>query len=240
MKVHIPTPNTRSHTRSVLVSTPWATLWCRRPVRVTLWYMYHFILKTSTFTCSCLLTMGSHHTNRRLGTNSLVICSQNRLWCPKLLPPARPVHMGVGKRILHPSRLGAMDSGHLRSPRGPPTPPHGRFGPRQWLAHRRGHVDGPRTQLYHPQSPTLALGPRLRWVWPRASILPQNLERNLTRPSYTPGYSAAVLATRVLSVRLSTPGRHPKISGFDVAEGRFLDQNLRRITNPVSDLTGDQ
>jgi hypothetical protein len=28
-------------------------------------------------------------------------------------------------------------------------------------------------------------------------------------------------AVTVLSVRLSTPGRHPKISGFDVAEGRF-------------------
>ena len=27
--------------------------------------MYHFILKTGTFTCSRLLTMGSHHTNRR-------------------------------------------------------------------------------------------------------------------------------------------------------------------------------
>ena len=25
----------------------------------------------------------------------------------------------------------------------------------------------------------------------------------------------------VLSVRLSTPGRHPKTSGFDVAEGRI-------------------
>ena len=30
-----------------------------------------------------------------------------------------------------------------------------------------------------------------------------------------------LLAKRVLSVRLSTPGRHPKISGFDVAEGSF-------------------
>jgi hypothetical protein len=27
--------------------------------------------------------------------------------------------------------------------------------------------------------------------------------------------------TRVLSVRLSSPGRHPKTSGFDVAEGRI-------------------
>ena len=66
--------------------------------------MYHFILKTRTFTSSCLLTMGSHHTNRRPGTDSLVICSQNRFWYPKLLPSARPARMGVRKRILHPWR----------------------------------------------------------------------------------------------------------------------------------------
>jgi hypothetical protein len=33
---------------------------------------------------------------------------------------------------------------------------------------------------------------------------------------------------------------YPKTFGFDVAEGRTVDQNLLRITNPVSDLTGDQ
>jgi hypothetical protein len=49
-----------------------------------------------------------------------------------------------------------MDSRRIRSPRGAPTPPHGRFGPRQRLTHRRGHVDGPRTQLYHPHPGTWA------------------------------------------------------------------------------------
>ena len=114
------------------------------------------------------------------GADSLVICSQNRLWNPKLLPPARLARMGVGKRILHPRRPKTacygltrrqktnkpknaikpsgvhLDSRRLRSPRGAPTPPHGRFGPRQRLAHRRGHVDGPRTQLYHPHPGTWA------------------------------------------------------------------------------------
>ena len=31
----------------------------------------------------------------------------------------------------------------------------------------------------------------------------------------------AVMCVLVLSVRLSSPGRHPKTSGFDVAEGRI-------------------
>jgi len=104
------------------------------------------------------------------GADSLVICSQNRFWYPKLLPPARSARMGVRKRILHPRRpktacygltrrqnppkhpktlsnriRGAMDSGGFRSPRGAPTPPHGRFGPHQRSTYRRGHVDGPRT-----------------------------------------------------------------------------------------------
>ena len=67
LKVHMPTRNTRSHTRSVLVSTPWAALWRRGLVRVIFRYMYRFILKTGTFTGSCLLTMGSHHKNRLSG-----------------------------------------------------------------------------------------------------------------------------------------------------------------------------
>ena len=114
------------------------------------------------------------------GADSLVICSQNRLWYPKLLAPARSARMGVGKRILHPRRpktaaygltrrqktpkqpktllnhSRAMDSGGRRLPRVAPTPPHGRFGPRQRLAHRWGHVDGPHTQLYHPHPGTWA------------------------------------------------------------------------------------
>ena len=39
-----------------------------------------------------------------LGTDSLVICIQNRFWYPKLLPPARSAGMGIGKSILHPWR----------------------------------------------------------------------------------------------------------------------------------------
>jgi hypothetical protein len=50
----------------------------------------------------------------------------------------------------------AMDFGGRRSPRGAPTPPHGRFGPRQRLVHHRGHVGGPCTQLYHPHLGTWA------------------------------------------------------------------------------------
>jgi hypothetical protein len=36
--------------------------------------------------------------------DSLVICSQNQFWYPKLLPPARSARMGAEKRILHPWR----------------------------------------------------------------------------------------------------------------------------------------
>ena len=67
LKVSMPTPNTRIRTQIVIVSTPWAALSCRGPVRVTFRCMYHFVLKTGTFTGSCLLTMGSHHTNRLSG-----------------------------------------------------------------------------------------------------------------------------------------------------------------------------
>ena len=119
LKVHMPTRNTRSHTRSVLISTPWAVPWCRGPVRVTLRFLYHFILKTGTCIGTCLLTMGSHHTNRRLGTDSLVICSQNRLWYPKLLRPARSARMGVWKRILHPRRPKTASYGLTRRQKKP-------------------------------------------------------------------------------------------------------------------------
>jgi hypothetical protein len=84
--------------------------------------MYHFLLKTGTFTGSCLLTMGSHHTNRRLGTESLVICSQNRFWDPKLLLSARPARMGVGKRILHPWRPKTASYGLARRQKIPKHP----------------------------------------------------------------------------------------------------------------------
>ena len=64
-------------------------MWFRSsPVRVTLQYLYHYIFKTGTFTSTSLLTMGSQHTNRRLGTDSLVVCSQNRFWYPIMLPLA--------------------------------------------------------------------------------------------------------------------------------------------------------
>ena len=38
------------------------------------------------------------------GADSLVICSQNQFWYPKLLPPARSARMGAEKRISHPWR----------------------------------------------------------------------------------------------------------------------------------------
>jgi hypothetical protein len=187
MKVRMPTPNTHSHTRSVLVGTPWATLWCRGPVRVILWYtsMYHFILKTSTFTGTRLLTMGSHHTNRRRGADSLVIYSQNRLWYPKLLPAARSARMGAGKRILHPRRPKTCLLRPRPAPKTPETPKNAStpFGA-QWilvaagrraaLQHRptadSGRANGWRiaggTWANHVRSyttPTLVLGPQLRW-----------------------------------------------------------------------------
>jgi hypothetical protein len=154
MKAHMPTPNTCSRTRSVLVSIHWATLWCRGHVRVTLWYLYHFIVKTSTVTSTFLLTMGSHHTNRRPWTDSLVICSQNRLWCPKLLPPELQLdrHARVWGNVF--CTPGAQKTSPTASPFGSQwiLAASGRraaLQPRQRLAHRRGHVDGPRAQLCH-------------------------------------------------------------------------------------------
>ena len=44
----------------------------------------------------------------------------------------------------------------------------------------------------------------------------------------------------LLSVRVSTPSRHPKTFRFRKFWRSYLDQNLLRITNLVSDLTGDQ
>ena len=189
----MPTRNTSSHTRSVLVSTPWAVLWCRGPVRVTLRYMYHFILKNGTCTGTCLLTMGSYHTNRRPGTNSLVICSQNRFWYPKLLLPARSARMGVEKHILHPRRPKTACYGLTRRQKPPKRPKtllnhsarNGFWRPQ--VAARRSNtaprpiraaptVGAPsgacgRTTYAVIPPPPWHLGPDCGGFWPRASIL---------------------------------------------------------------------
>ena len=107
------------------------------------------------------------------GADSLVICSQNRFWYPKLLPPARSARMGVRKRILHPWHPKTASYGLTRRPKNPETPKKNAIKPfgSQWileavgrraaLQHRPtadsgrangwrtvgGDVDGPRTQL---------------------------------------------------------------------------------------------
>jgi hypothetical protein len=141
------------------------------------------------------------------GADSLVICSQNRFWYPKSLPPARSARMGVRKRILHPRRRKTACYGLTRRQKTPETPknaikPFGAqwipeaSGRRAALQHRptadSGRANGWRTvggmwteHVRSYSTPTLVLGPRLRCVLAaRASILPQNLGRNLTRPSY--------------------------------------------------------
>ena len=178
MKVHMPTRNTSSHTRSVLVSTPWAVQWCRGPVRVTLRYRYYFTLKTGTFTGSCLLTMGSHHTNRRPGTDSLVICSQNRFWYPKLLPTARSARMGLTRRqktSKHPKTLlnHSVRDGFWRpqvaARRSNTVPRLIRAAP---TVGAPSGACGRTTYAVSYTTPTWHLGPDCGAFWPRASILP--------------------------------------------------------------------
>ena len=140
------------------------------------------------------------------GANSLVICSQNRFWYPKLLPPARSAHMSVGKRILHPRRPKTACYGLTRRQKPPKHPKtllnhSGRNGFwRLQVAARRSNtaprpiraaptVGAPsgacgRTTYAVIPPPPWHLGPDCDGFWPRASILPQNLGRNLTRPSY--------------------------------------------------------
>ena len=113
-----------------------------------------------------------------LGTDSLAICSQNRLWYPKLLCPARSAHVGVGTHILHPRRPKPpprashhaeksenaqkryetgrpyLNFGRLRSLCGPPKSPHGHIWPRQRLAHLRVDVEGRHERLYRPRPRT--------------------------------------------------------------------------------------
>ena len=62
--VHAHPKHPYSHTNCHCKYPLGAALSCRGPVRVTFRCMYRFVLKTGTFTGSCLLTMGSHHTNR--------------------------------------------------------------------------------------------------------------------------------------------------------------------------------
>ena len=56
------------------------------------------------------------------GADSLVICSQNWFWYPKLLTPVRSARMGVGKRILHPWRPKTACYGLTRRQKTPKHP----------------------------------------------------------------------------------------------------------------------
>ena len=120
------------------------------------------------------------------GADSLVICSQNRFWYPKLLTPARLGRMGVGKHILHPRRPKTASYGLTRRQKNPKTPknaikPFGAqwileaAGRRAALQHRptadSGHANGWRTirgmwtnHIRRYITPTIALGPELPWV----------------------------------------------------------------------------
>jgi hypothetical protein len=154
----------------------------------------HSILKTGMFTYTRLLTMGSHHTNRRLGTNSLVIYSLNRFWYPKLLPLARSARMGAEKRILHPWRPKTASYG-LNQRQKPPKHPktllnnsaRNGFWRLQVAAWRSNTAPRPiraaptvgapsgacgRTTYAVTPPPPWHLGPDCGVFWPRASTSP--------------------------------------------------------------------
>ena len=125
------------------------------------------------------------------GADSLVICSQNRFWYPKSLPPARSARMGVRKRILHPRRRKTACYGLTRRQKTPETPknaikPFGAqwipeaSGRRAALQHRptadSGRANGWRTvggvwtgHVRSYISPTLPLGPELPWFFDRGT-----------------------------------------------------------------------
>ena len=135
-----------------------------------------------------------------------MICSQNRFWYPKLLPSARSARMGVGKRILHPWRPKTASYGLTRRQKIPKHPKtllnhsvRNGFWTPQVAARRSNTAPRPiraaptvgapsgacgRTTYAVVPPPPWHLGPDCDGFWPRASILPQNLGRNLTRPSY--------------------------------------------------------
>ena len=132
---------------------------------------------------------------------------QNRFWYPKLLVPARSARMGVGKRILHPWRPKTASYGLNRRQKNPKHPKtllnhsvrngfwtpqvaarRSNTAPRPiWAAPMVGAPSGAcgRTMYAVIPPPPWHLGPDCDGFWPRASILPQNLGRNLTRPSYS-------------------------------------------------------
>ena len=128
------------------------------------------------------------------GADSLVICSQNRFWYPKLLLPARSARMGVGKRILHPWRPKTASYGLNRRQKIPKHPKtllnhsvrNGFWRPQ--VAARRSNtaprpiraaptVGAPsgacgRTTYAVIPPPPWHLGPDCDGFWPRASTLP--------------------------------------------------------------------
>ena len=137
--------------------------------------------------------MGSHHTNRHPRIDSLVICSPNRFWYPKLLPSARSARMGVGKRILHPWRPETVCYGLTQRQKNPKHPKtllnhsaRNGFWTPQVAARRSNTAPRPiraaptvgapsgacgRTTYAVIPPPPWHLGPDCGAFWPRASIL---------------------------------------------------------------------
>ena len=128
------------------------------------------------------------------GADSLVICSQNRFWYPKLLTPARLGRMGVDKCILHPRRPKSASYGLTRRQKNPKHPKtlldhsvrNGFWTPQ--VAARRSNTAprpiraaptvgaasgacGRATYAVVPPQPW-HLGPDCGAFWPRASFLP--------------------------------------------------------------------
>ena len=91
------------------------------------------------------------------GADSLVICSQNRFWYPKLLPPARSARMGVGKRILHPWRPKTACYGLTQRPK---TPKH----PKTLLNHSA------RNGFWTPQVAALPSNTAPRPIWAAPTV----------------------------------------------------------------------
>ena len=97
-------------------------------------------IKTGSGTQNCYFQL-----DRPAWVSENVFCTLGARKPPPTASPGAKKSRNTQKR--YKTNRCAMDFGGRRSPRGAPTPPHGRFGPRQRLAHRRGDVDGPRTQL---------------------------------------------------------------------------------------------
>ena len=120
------------------------------------------------------------------GADSLVICSQNWFWYPKLLPPVRSARMGVGKRILHPRR--------------PKTASYG-------LTRRQKKPKHPKTLLNHPA--------RYGFWTPQVATLPSNTAPRPIRAAPTVGAASGACGLTTYAV-VPPPPWHlgPNCHGF--------------------------